>query len=105
MKCGGYKYKGTKTQDNCKQGFISGEQLKNIWCDDYLKAWKQRNTEEEAGKGTKVRCTEYRRKNTVCEKEKRQILYPECKIEKKALWQNWRVATYPEKGKVQQDGA
>jgi len=28
---GGYKYKGTKMQENWGQGFVSGEQLKNIW--------------------------------------------------------------------------
>ena len=27
----GCKYKGTKTQENQGQGFVSGEQLKNIW--------------------------------------------------------------------------
>ena len=31
VECGGYEYKDTKMQENQGQGFVSGEQLKNIW--------------------------------------------------------------------------
>jgi len=30
VECGGYEYKGTKTEENQEQGFISGKQLKNL---------------------------------------------------------------------------
>jgi len=36
VECRGCKYKGTKTQENQGQGFVSGEQLKNIWCSQCL---------------------------------------------------------------------
>jgi len=107
VECGEYDYKGKKMQENQGQGFISGEQLKNIWCSNCLRAWKWRNTERGVGRGTKVRCTKCGRKDTVVDKkiykeEKREILCPECRIERKVPWKNWGVAVRPEKRKAQQ---
>ena len=66
---GGCNYKGMKIQENQKQGFVSGEQLRNIWCDKYLRAWKWRNAEEEAGRGMRVKYTKCSRKDTVVDKK------------------------------------
>ena len=38
----------------------------------------------------------------VPEEEKKEILYPECRIGKKKLQQNWRVVVCPDQGKIQQ---
>jgi len=40
VECGGYNYKGTKTEENQEQGFVSGERLKNVWCENCLEVWK-----------------------------------------------------------------
>jgi len=50
VECRGYNYKGTMTHKNQGQGFVSGKQLRNVWCSSCLKAWKWReNTAEERG--------------------------------------------------------
>jgi len=38
VECGGCKYKGTKTKENRGQGFITGKQLRNLWCRRCLEA-------------------------------------------------------------------
>ena len=57
---------------------------------------------------TRIQCVECGRKDTiegrVLEQEKREILYPECKIGKKKPWWNWGVAACPIEGKAQQSG-
>ena len=70
-----YEYKGTKTEENQKQGFISGKQLRNLWCGNCLKAWKQRKD----GGGCKVECVKCERNDTIRGRktEKRKILCPE----------------------------
>ena len=42
VECGGYEYKDTKTEENQEQGFLTGKQLRNLWCGRCLKTWKQR---------------------------------------------------------------
>jgi len=58
---------------------------------------------------TRVQCVKYRRKDTirrkVLEQERRKILCPECRIEKKKPWQNWGVVACSIEGKMQQGSA
>jgi len=94
------EYKGTRTEENRGQGFISGKQLRNLWCGRCLKAWKRR---KDRG-GYKVEYIKYGRNNTIKGRklEERKILYPECRIGKKKLWWNWGVAAQPTMAKAQQ---
>jgi len=38
MECRGYDYKGTKTQENQGQGFLSKRQLLHMWCESCREA-------------------------------------------------------------------
>jgi len=38
VECRGCEYKDTRTEKNQEQGFISGKQLRNLWCRRYLEA-------------------------------------------------------------------
>jgi len=38
VECNEYDYKGTKTQENQGQGFLSKKQLCNMWCGNYKEA-------------------------------------------------------------------
>jgi len=38
VECEGYEYKGTKTEENQGQEFISRKQLRNLWCRNCLEA-------------------------------------------------------------------
>ena len=97
-------YKGTKTEENQEQDFVSKEKLRNVWCKSCLEAWKQRNNKAE----NKVKCTKCERKDIIVEKkiseeERRNIWCPECRTERKQPWQDWGVIAYPEQEKVQQE--
>ena len=99
----GCDYKSTKTEVNQRQGFISREWLRNIWCKSYLKAQKQRNNEEES----RVECTKCERKDIVIrekiyQEKQKKILCSEYRTKKKKLWQNWREVAQPVEAKVQQ---
>ena len=79
-----YDYKGTKTKENQKQNFVSGEKLKNIQYKSCLETQKQKNNKA----GSKIKCTKYRKKNTIVgekisEETRRNIWCPKYKIEKK----------------------
>jgi len=83
--------------------------LSNIWYYDCLRAWKWRNTEGEAGRGTKVKCTKYGRKDTIVDEkidreELRKILCSEYRTGRKVPWKNWGVVAHPGKGEAQQGG-
>jgi len=54
-----------------------------------------------------VKCTRCGKKDIIVEEkiskeERRNIWCPECRTRRKQPWWNWRVAVYPEQGKVQQ---
>ena len=57
----------------------------------------------------RVEYVKYRKRNTIIKKvlewERRKILYPECRIEKKEEWQNWEEAVCLIEGKAQQGSA
>ena len=83
---GGCNNKGTKAHENWKQGFISGEYLRNMWYSTCLEAWRWReNTAREKGV-VNVKCSWYRRKDTVeeiSEEDRKRILCPECRTRRK----------------------
>ena len=105
VECGGCNYKGTKTYKNQGQGFVSGKQLRNIWCSSCLKAWKWREDTAGEREAVVVKCSQYGRKDTVekiPEKNRKKILCLEYRIGKKQLWWDWRVVVHPGKGEAQQ---
>lgn len=84
---------------NWEQRFLPKAQLSNIWYGNCKRGWEWKNAEGKIDRGTKVKCTRYRRKDMVvdkkiCEEEKRQILCPECRTGRKVLWKNWGVAVH-----------
>jgi len=80
------EYKSTKTEENQGQGFISGKQLRNLWCGNCLEAWKQRKD----GRGCKVECVKCGRNDMNRERkmEERKILCSEYRTRKKKPWWN-----------------
>ena len=46
----GCNYKGTKTQENQGQEFLSKEQRGNMWCGECKEAWNWRDREAESGR-------------------------------------------------------
>jgi len=98
VECRGCEYKDTRTEENREQGFISGKQLRNLWCGRYLEAWKWRKD----GGGYKVECVKCGRNNTIKKRklEERKILCPECRIGKKKPWWNWGVVAWPTMAKA-----
>ena len=99
----GCNYKGTKTEENQGQDFVSREKLRNVWYENCLEVLKWRNKEA----GSRVKCTKCGRKDMIVKEEileegRRNIQYPEYRTGRKQLWQNWGVVAYPEQGKVQQ---
>jgi len=86
--CKGYKYKGTKIQENQGQSFVSGEQLKNIWYSQCLKVWRWRENSAKEKGAVRVKCTWCRQRDMVVEVSKengKRNLCLECKTGKKQL--------------------
>jgi len=86
VECGGCNYKGTKTYKNQGQGFVSGKQLRNMWCSSCLKAWKWREDTAGEKRAAVMKCSQCGRKDTVekiPEKDRKKILYLECGMGKK----------------------
>ena len=107
VKCEGCNYKGTKTYKNQRQGFVSGEQLRNVWYNSCLKAQKWREDTAGERRVVVVKYSQCGRKDIVKkipEKDRKKILCPECGTGKKQLQWDWRVAVYSRKGEVQQSG-
>ena len=65
VECRGCNHKGTKMQENQEQGFVSGEHLRNVWCNSCLEAqrWRE-NIAKERGV-VNVKCSQCRRKDIV----------------------------------------
>ena len=105
VECRKCNYKDTKIHKNQGQGFVSSEQLRNIWCSSCLKAQKWR--EDTAGErgAVVVKCSQCRRKDIVekiPEKDRKKILCLEYRMGKKQPWWDWRVVVHPGKGEAQQ---
>ena len=82
--------KGTKTEENKEQCFLSKEQRCNMWCGHCKKVQNQRNREAKEGRAEKVKCSICGGKDTVIWKteqnEKEEIFYPPCRTGKKTPW-------------------
>ena len=65
VECGGCNYKGTKTQKNRGQGFLSREQLCNMWCGNCKEMWNWREEKAESGRAERVKCSACEGKNVV----------------------------------------
>jgi len=86
VECRGYSYKGTKTHKNWRQGFISGEHLRNMWCSSCLEAWRWRENMARERGAVNVKCSQCKRKDIVkkiLEKDRKRILCLECRTGKK----------------------
>ena len=84
-------YKGTKTQENQGQGFLSKEQLCNMWCGRCKEAWNWRNREVENGRAERVKCSTCGGKDAVVgekveRNEKGEVFCPPCRTGKKVPW-------------------
>jgi len=94
VECRGCNYKGTKTQENQGQGFLSKKQLYNMWCGNCKEAWNWREEEAKGGRAERVKCSACRGKDAVVgeeveRNEKEEVFCPPCKIGKKVPWWNW----------------
>jgi len=96
VECGEYEYKGTKTEENRGQEFLTGKQLRNLWCRRCLEVWKQRKSRGES----KMECAKCGREDTIIgrkmsKEEKGKVLCPECRTGKRKPWWNWEVVAWP----------
>jgi len=94
VECRECDYKGTKTQENQGQGFLSKEQLCNMWCGGCKEAWNWRDREAENGRAEWVKCSTCGGKDAVVGKkvernEKGEVFCLPCRTGKKVPWWNW----------------
>jgi len=93
VECRGCNYKGTKTQENQGQGFLSKKQLLHMWCESCREAKEWREREAQNGRAERVTCSAYEVRDAVKEKiernEKGEIFCPPCRTGRKMLWWNW----------------
>jgi len=93
VECRGYNYKGTKTQENRGQGFLSKRQLLHMWCENCkeVKEWRER--EAQSGRVERVVCSACNVRDTVKERVERnkkgEIFCPPYRTGKKTPWWNW----------------
>jgi len=94
VECRGCDYKGTKTEENQGQGFVSKGQLCNMWCGSCKEAWNWREEEAKGGRAERVKCGAYGGKDAVVggeveRNEKGEVFCPPCRTGKKMPWWNW----------------
>ena len=65
VECRGCDYKGTKTQENRGQGFLSKEQSCNMWCERCKEMWNWRDREAESRRAERVKYSTCEDKDTV----------------------------------------
>jgi len=68
VECRGCDYKGTKTQENQGQGFLSKKQLLYMWCEGCKEAKEWREREAQGGRAERVVCSACDVRDTVCNK-------------------------------------
>ena len=107
--CERYKDKGVQTHKNQGQGFLLERQVRNMWCSLCQEVWNWREEEARRGEIMKVEYIKCGKRDVivrkVLEQERRRILCPEYRIERKREQQNWKEVVYYIEGKVQQGGA
>ena len=91
VECRGCDYKGTKTQENRGQGFLSKGQLCNMWCGSCKEVWNWREEEVESGRAERVKCSTYGSKDVMIggkveKNEKGEVFCPPCRTGKKVPW-------------------
>ena len=94
VECRECDYKGMKTQENWGQGFLSKEQLCNMWCGSCKEAWNWREEEAKGGRAERVKCSACGGKDAVVggeveRNEKGEVFCPPCRTGKKVPWWNW----------------
>jgi len=93
VECRGCDYKGTKTQENWGQGFLSKKQLLHMWCEGCREAKEWREREAQNGRAERVVCSKCDVKDAVKERvernERGEIFCPPCRTGKKTPWWNW----------------
>jgi len=93
IECRGCDYKGTKTQENQGQGFLSKRQLLHMWCESCKEAKEWREREAQSGRAERVVCSACDVRDAVKEgverNEKGETFCLPCRTEKKTLWWNW----------------
>ena len=103
----GYKGKRIQIHKNQRQGFLLERQVRNIWYSLYQEAQNWREREAKRKRMIRVECVKCGRRDTIVRKmsewERRKILRPEYRVERKKEQQNWEEVVYSIKKKVQQD--
>ena len=103
----GYKGKRIQIHKNQRQGFLLERQVRNIWYSLYQEAQNWREREAKRKRMIRVECVKCGRRDTIVRKvsewERRKILCPEYRVERKKEQQNWEEVVYSIKKKVQQD--
>ena len=93
VECRGCNYKGTKTQENQGQEFLSKRQLLHMWCESCREAKEWREREAQSGRAERVVYSACNVRDAVKERvernEKGKIFCPPCRTGKKTPWWNW----------------
>ena len=93
VECRGCDYKGTKTQENQGQGFLSKRQLLHMWCESCREAKEWREKEAQSGRAERVVCSACdvrdAMKGGVERNEKGETFCPLCRTGRKTPWWNW----------------
>jgi len=91
VECRGCNYKGTKTQENRGQSFLSKGQLYNMWYRSCKEVWNWREEEAENGRAERVKYSVCGDKDTVIggkvgRNKKGKVFCPPCRTGKKVPW-------------------
>jgi len=110
VECRGCDYKGTKTEENQGQGFLSKEQLCNMWCGSCKEAWNWREEEAKGGRAERVKCSACGGKDAVVggeveRNEKGEVFCPLCRTGRKMPWWNWGRELKQSVPRAQEKGA
>jgi len=109
VECQGCDYKGTKTQENHGQGFLSKRQLLHMWCESCREAKEWRKREAQSGRTERVVCSTCNVRDVVKEKvernEKGEIFCLPYRTEKKTPWRNWKEEVEQTVPRVQKERA
>jgi len=109
VECRGCDYKGTKTQENQGQGFLSKRQLLHMWCESCREAKEWREKEVQSGRAERVVCSACNVRDAVkggVEKNKKgETFCPPCRTGKKTPWWNWGGEVERTVPRAQKEGA
>jgi len=109
VECRGYDYKGTRTQENQGQGFLSKKQLLHMWYESCREAKEWREKEAQSGRAERVVCSACNVRDAVkggMERNKKgETFCPPCRTGKKTPWWNWGGEAEQTVPRVQKEGA